>query len=59
MQPGLEDIKLEFVFKLKIKLNDWLIADTCPQSANHELYFEFENELKFYTGMQLLELNRT
>ena len=31
--PGLEVIKLEY--SLKIKRNDWLIADTCPQAANH------------------------
>ena len=39
MNPGLEVIKLEYSLKLKIKRNDWLLADT---------YFEFENELKFY-----------
>ena len=33
--PGLEVIKLEFILKLKIKRNDWLLADTCPQAANH------------------------
>ena len=27
--------KLEFSLKLKIKLNDWLLADTCPQAANY------------------------
>ena len=27
--------KLEFILKLKIKRNDWLLADTCPQAANH------------------------
>ena len=32
---GLEVIKLEFILRLKIKCNDWLIADTCPQAANH------------------------
>ena len=32
---GLEVIKLEFNLKLKIKHNDWLLADTCPQAANH------------------------
>ena len=32
-----------------IKRNDWLHADRCPHAANHiELYFESENELKFY-----------
>ena len=32
--PGLEVIKREFILRLKIKHNDWLLADTCPQSAN-------------------------
>ena len=32
--PGLEVIKLEFILRLKIKYNDWLLADTCPQAAN-------------------------
>ena len=30
-----EVIKLEHSLKLKIKHNDWLLADTCPQAANH------------------------
>ena len=34
-KPGLEVIKLEYILRLKIKRNDWLIADPCPQSANH------------------------
>ena len=33
--PGPEVIKLEYSLKLKIKRNDWLHADTCPQAANH------------------------
>ena len=33
--PGLEVINLEFFLKLKIKRNDLLLADTCPQAANH------------------------
>ena len=33
--PGLEVIKVEFILRLKIKRNDWLLADTCPQAANH------------------------
>ena len=32
----------------KIKQNDWLFADTCPQAANHCPYFEFEAVLKLY-----------
>ena len=34
-EPGLEVIKLEYKLRLKIKRNDWLLADTCPQTANH------------------------
>ena len=33
--PGLEVIKLEYSLRLRIKCNDWLLADTCPQAANH------------------------
>ena len=33
--PYLEVIKLEFILRLKIKRNDWLLADMCPQAANH------------------------
>ena len=32
---GLEVIKLEFILKLIIKHNDWLLADMCPQATNH------------------------
>ena len=35
LSPGLEVIKLEFSLKLKIKHNDWLLADMCLQAANH------------------------
>ena len=47
-EPGLEVIKLEFILKLKIKRNDWLLSDTCPQQPIVMLYFEFETVLKFY-----------
>ena len=49
-RPGLKVIKLQYSLKLKIQCNDWLLADTCPQAANHHraLFFLFENELKFY-----------
>ena len=33
--PGLVVIKLEFMLRLKIRRIDWLLADTCPQAANH------------------------
>ena len=45
---GLDVIKHEFVLKLKIKCNGWLLADTCPQAADHCALFEFEAVLKFY-----------
>ena len=48
LRTGLEVIKLEFIHRLKIKHNDWLLADTCPQVANQCAYFEFERLLKFY-----------
>ena len=35
VSTGLEVIKLEYSLNLKIKCNDWLLADTCPQAANH------------------------
>ena len=38
-KPGLEVIKLEFILKLRIKRNDWLLAYTCPQAANHIALF--------------------
>ena len=47
--PGPEVIKLEFIHKLKIKSNDWLLADTCPKAAYHFAFFEFETVLKFST----------
>ena len=33
--PGPEVIKLEYSLKLKIKRNDWMLADTCLQASNH------------------------
>ena len=30
---GLEVIQLEFILRLKIKRNDWLLVDTFPQAA--------------------------
>ena len=37
--PGLEVITLEYRLRLKIKRNDWLLADTCPQATNHSALF--------------------
>ena len=34
-KSGLGVIKLESILRHKIKRNDWLIADTCPQAANN------------------------
>ena len=38
-RSGLKVIELEYILRLKIKRNDWLIADTCPQAANHYALF--------------------
>ena len=43
---GLGVIKLEFILKLKIKRNDWLLADSKQSIVT--LYFEFETVLEFY-----------
>ena len=43
--PGLEVIKLEFILRLKIKRNDWLLVRKQPIIA---LYFESETVIKFY-----------
>ena len=46
---GLEAINHEYNLKLKIKRNDWLLAEaTRPQEPIIALYFDSENELKFY-----------
>ena len=39
LAPSLEVIKLEFILQLKIKLNDLLLVDTCPQAAKHYTRF--------------------
>ena len=39
--PGLEVIELEYSLKLKVKRNDWLLADACPHAANYCALFWF------------------
>ena len=52
MEPGPEVIKLEYSLKLKIKRNDWLLADTGPQAESVRkqpiiaLYFELKSLMK-------------
>ena len=41
LRVGLEVIKLEFILNLKIKHNDWLLADMCLQATNHCALFSF------------------
>ena len=49
MCPCLKVIKLEYILRLKIKRNDWLIADTSIRNQPIiALYFEPENVLKLY-----------
>ena len=54
-RPGPEVIKLEFILKLKIKRNDWLLADTCPQAPNHcALFWVSESRYTYhYTNVAL------
>ena len=33
LNPGLEVIKLEFILRLKLKRNDWMLANTRPPAA--------------------------
>ena len=49
-QSGLEVIKLEFILRHKIKRNDWLLADTCPQAANHCTLFWVWDYSSFITS---------
>ena len=37
--PGIEVITLEYILKLKMKRNDWLLADMCLQATNHRALF--------------------
>ena len=48
VQPGLEVMKLEFILKLKIKPNYGCLRTGVCKQPIIALYFEFENELKFY-----------
>ena len=66
MTSGLEVIKLEFILRLKIKHNDWLLAESamigCLGTRVHKqpiiaLYFESENELKIYNLEARLSCN--
>ena len=47
-------MKLEYSLKLKIKRNDWLLADTVSPRVRKQpiiaLYFVSEDELKFITS---------
>ena len=40
-------MKLEFILKIKIKRNDWMLAYVRKQTII-AFYFEFETVLKFY-----------
>ena len=48
MGPGIKVIKLEYSFRLKLKRNDWLLADHVGKQPIIAFYLESENELKFY-----------
>ena len=36
-RQGLEVIQLEYSLRLKIKRNDWLLVDTCPQRPQRDI----------------------
>ena len=58
--PGLEVIKLEYSLKLKIKHIDWLLADTCPQAANHcALFWKKKSSTYFIRGRSELPREAT
>ena len=48
--PGLEVIKPEYSFRLKIRRNDWLLADMCPQAANHCAILSLRMNSSFITS---------
>ena len=48
-KSGREFIKLEFILKLKKKHNDFCLQTRVCKQPIIALYFEFENELKFYS----------
>ena len=58
-KEGLKVIKLEFILRLRIKRNDWLLADTCRVRKQPviALYFEAETEIKFYNLEAKLSLS--
>ena len=60
-KTGLEVKNLEFSLRLKIKRNDWLLADTrVRKQPIIALYFESETVIKFYNleARALLTMNR-
>ena len=48
--PGLEVIKLEYILRIKIKRYDWLLADMCPQAANHCAFLSLTMNSSFITA---------
>ena len=48
---GIEVIKLEYSLRLKIKSNVWLLADTCPQAANHCALYSRSYSLAFWSNV--------
>ena len=50
LRPGLEARKLEFILKLKIKRNDWLLADTSASSQSLRFIFSLRMSSSFITS---------
>ena len=56
--PRLKVIKLKFILNLKIKHNEWLLADTCVRKQPIiAVYFKFESVLKFNNILACIQLS--
>ena len=51
-KSGLEVIKLEYRLRLKIKPNDWLLADTCPVHKPPIIAFYFQSENDVFYNLE-------
>ena len=49
-RSGLKVIKLEYILRLKIKRNDWLIADTCLSSQSLHFILSLRMNSRFITS---------
>ena len=55
--PGLEVIKLEYSLRLKIKRNDWMLADTSASSQSLRFILSLRMNSSFITSRPDLDSN--